>query len=850
MKITTKVHTIFLLIGPTESGKTTFAKEILMPQLFFRDKQKNFETNIHHLSSDDMRRELLGRDYDKYAASMLEASGVTFPYLKAKLDFLTSYPINAEFVVVDTIGLAEDFRQEVKEIADKNHYRVEAIVFDYPREEFYASERSKVLITKHVDRLKREVLPKLAKEDYAATHRIKQKDFQEISVEVEGKAEYLATLLSNQRDYAVIGDVHESLADLKRLVSKLGYRVAKNEMTVAGENPFSLILLGDWIDKGNQTAEMIDFLYHNQQHFQFALGNHENFVYRYLKGEIKGADQETIDQHFTSISYLKKKPVILEKFNQLVEQSQPFLRRIGDEKQSFIVTHAPCHQQYLGKMDSVSLRNQRNFRLDRDKPVQEQLQWLEAESMYNLPVHVFGHIATKGIYRIKNKYGIDTGAVYGNKLSAIKLFGRGNALISVSSDQLKTEELPTLFPRPKMQSWEKLTDKERERLFYMAKNKVQYLSGTMAPAAADKEQNELESLAKALDYYRQQEVDQVVLQPKYMGSRANIYLFDKLEDCYAISRKGYKINVPGIEGVFAELQAQFSDYMKENKIRMLLLDGELLPWRALGENLIQLEYLPVAKGIETELNFLKDSQFSMLFKQMEDQLATTDFQTDSYHLSKKQLVKKYGEHPTRQYREWLKAAPQQVSLAEQEKALTLYQQQIELYGKEAPLHFKAFDLLKIVYHNNKEEVVERPTSEIYQFLNKDDFLLLDLTSENALQQAQSYFYQMTLEQQMEGIVIKPERQKNNATSFLKVRNEAYLTLIYGFTYRSKQQYQTLIKGKNVYHKLRTSIKEYELAQELLKIPAAQLTTENNEYLNLLANLLFEMDKEGSFDPRL
>lgn len=216
MKITTKVHTIFLLIGPTESGKTTFTKEVLMPQLAFQDDQKNFQANIHHLSSDDMRRELLGRDYDKYAASMMEASGVAFPYLSAKLEFLTSYPINAEFVVIDTIGLGEDFRQEIKAIADKKQYRVEAVVFDYPREDFYASERSKVLITKHVDRLKREVLPKLAKEDYAAIHRIKQKDFQKISVEVDNKEAYLATLLSNQQDYAVIGDVHESLSDLKK----------------------------------------------------------------------------------------------------------------------------------------------------------------------------------------------------------------------------------------------------------------------------------------------------------------------------------------------------------------------------------------------------------------------------------------------------------------------------------------------------------------------------------------------------------------------------------------------------------------------------------------------------------
>lgn len=40
MKITTQVHTIFLLIGPTESGKTTFTKEVLLPQLSFQAAEK------------------------------------------------------------------------------------------------------------------------------------------------------------------------------------------------------------------------------------------------------------------------------------------------------------------------------------------------------------------------------------------------------------------------------------------------------------------------------------------------------------------------------------------------------------------------------------------------------------------------------------------------------------------------------------------------------------------------------------------------------------------------------------------------------------------------------------------
>lgn len=66
MEIQTKVHTIFMLIGSTECGKTTFAKEVLIPGLRFADESRNVKANVQYLSSDSLRQEVLGYDYDKY----------------------------------------------------------------------------------------------------------------------------------------------------------------------------------------------------------------------------------------------------------------------------------------------------------------------------------------------------------------------------------------------------------------------------------------------------------------------------------------------------------------------------------------------------------------------------------------------------------------------------------------------------------------------------------------------------------------------------------------------------------------------------------------------------------------
>ncbi|MNJ70199.1 hypothetical protein D3C77_666360 [compost metagenome] len=84
MDIQTRVHTIFMLIGSTECGKTTFATEVLIPGLRFEDGSRQAKANIQYLSSDQIRQEVLGYEYDKYDQLMLEVASKRFIcYLKA-----------------------------------------------------------------------------------------------------------------------------------------------------------------------------------------------------------------------------------------------------------------------------------------------------------------------------------------------------------------------------------------------------------------------------------------------------------------------------------------------------------------------------------------------------------------------------------------------------------------------------------------------------------------------------------------------------------------------------------------------------------------------------------------------
>lgn len=71
MIIQTRMHTIFMLIGPTECGKTTFATEVLAPGLHRADESRNFRANVQYLSSDALRQTVLGYPYDKYDQDQL-----------------------------------------------------------------------------------------------------------------------------------------------------------------------------------------------------------------------------------------------------------------------------------------------------------------------------------------------------------------------------------------------------------------------------------------------------------------------------------------------------------------------------------------------------------------------------------------------------------------------------------------------------------------------------------------------------------------------------------------------------------------------------------------------------------
>ena len=83
-----------------------------------------------------------------------------------------------------------------------------------------------------------------------------------------------------------------------------------------------------------------------------------------------------------------------------------------------------------------------------------------------------------------------------------------------------------------------------------------------------------------------------------------------------------------------------------------------------------------------------------------------------------------------------------------------------------------------------------------------------------------------------------------------MRNPEYLTLIYGYDYRHPRKLVDLMTNKSIRKKLQTSIIEANLGLRMLQFRMPLQDSDEPEYRQLTANMIFETRKEESLDPRL
>lgn len=218
----------------------------------------------------------------------------------------------------------------------------------------------------------------------------------------------------------IIGDIHGCYQEFQKLTKLLGY--AWDKGIPQHKHGRILAFVGDLPDRGPQSLAVIDIVWDlvmNHQSAYYVPGNHCNKFYRFLLGNKVQITHglETTVQEFESLSSPKKE-IIRKKFIELYETS-PLYQVLDNGK--LVIAHAGIKEEYIGKDNSKV----KTFVLYGDitgekhpdgSPIRQD--W--AKLYRGKACIVYGHTPVKEVRSINNTYNIDTGAVFGGKLSALK----------------------------------------------------------------------------------------------------------------------------------------------------------------------------------------------------------------------------------------------------------------------------------------------------------------------------------------------------------------------------------------------------------------------------------------------
>ncbi len=218
--------------------------------------------------------------------------------------------------------------------------------------------------------------------------------------------------INTEKLYAVIGDVHGCYYELKELITNLQSKYGKDIL---------IISVGDNVDRGDYNLKTLDLCIElfNEGKFIEVQSNHMDKFVRWLKGsnvKISYGMQKTVDE------FLNLPKTIQEQYRKKIIEyysSAPLYVIVNKET---VIAHAGIKDDMIGKtgkkVKSFVLYGQTTGRYT-PEGFPERLDWTKERKLKaNSPKIVYGHVVFQKPY-INNKcYGIDTGCVFGNKLTA------------------------------------------------------------------------------------------------------------------------------------------------------------------------------------------------------------------------------------------------------------------------------------------------------------------------------------------------------------------------------------------------------------------------------------------------
>jgi protein phosphatase len=824
---------LVLLVGITGSGKSTFAR-------------KNFRPT--EVLSSDFYRGVVADDETDQSAS--QAAFDVLQYIAAKR--LAA----GRLTVIDATNVQPDSRRPLVQLARQYHAFAVAIVIDVP--ERMAEERNR-------DRPDRQFGSHVIRNQHRALRRsvrgLSKEGFRYVYVlngpeEIEAAAIERQPLWNDKRDelgpFDIIGDVHGCGDELEELLGQLGYVVReRRDGVLLSAGPVYVhsegrkaVFLGDLVDRGPRILDCLRIA-HNMIEAGSALavaGNHEAKLLRALGG------RNVQVTHGLAQSLAEIEAVAEGDRGALVDELKPFLDGLIShyvlDGGQLVVAHAGMKESMQGR----GSRAVREFALYGDTtgetdefglPVR--LDW--AAEYRGRSTVVYGHTPVPDPEWTNNTINVDTGCVFGGRLTALRYPER--ELVSVQARATYYEPARPFLPPEAQAPLPDLDAKGSDRVLdlqdVLGKRIVEtrlagkvtvreenaaaaleaisrfavdprwliYAPPTMSPSESSQEPGLLEHPAEAFAYYRRSGVGSVMVQQKHMGSRA-IVVIGRNED--ALLRR-FGVAGPGAGMVYTRTGRRFIDdpaievaLLDRLRVAMdsagawdtlssdwVLLDAELMPWSFKAQELLRQQYASVAAAARVALPAALEA--------LDDAAARGIDVTDLR--DRTSARRDTAEGYTNAYRRysWPVEALEDLKLAP-----------FHLMASEGHVHVSRDHS----WHMEQIAAICRVDPAL---LLETPHRVVDVTDEDSINEATRWWVDLT-EAGGEGMVVKPldfvvRGLRGVVQPAIKVRGREYLRIIYGPEYTLSGNLERL-RERGVAGKRALAVREFALGVEGLE----------------------------------
>ena len=815
---------LVLLIGPSGSGKSTFAHKHFKPT---------------EILSSDFCRGLVSDDETDQAAT-----NDAFEVLR----FIASKRLAAgKLTVIDATNVQVEARKPLLALAREYHYLTVAIVFNMPTK--LCQERNEARPDRN---LKPHVIRQQSQQLRRSLHNLKREGFQRFvyvmstQEAVEAIRVERQPLWTNRTDeqgpFDIIGDVHGCFDELVELLKELGYEISTQpdgETVVEPPQGRKAVFVGDFVDRGPKVAEVLHLVI-GMQKTGAALcvpGNHDVKLVRALQGRNVNPTHGLAE----SLSQLEEESAEFK--TQITEFLNGLVSHYVLDSGKLVVAHAGMKAELQGRASGrvreFALYGETTGETDEfGLPIR--INW--ADEYRGNAMVVYGHTPVAEPQWVNRTINIDTGCVFGGKLTALRYPEK--EIVSVAAYQtyyqpskpllnevdklssVKTQEPDDILNIDDVRGKRVVSTRLHHNVTIREENAITalevmsrfainpkwliYLPPTMSPTETTNRPGLLEHPTETFTYYRKQGVSNVIWEEKHMGSRAVVVVCrdtetakkrfgvadDTLGICYTRTGRRFFDDTAIETELLGQLKEAIDkvDYWKVFNTDWICLDCELMPWSVKAQELLRQQYAPVGVSARIALGEAVASLETAAERGIDMSCILDDYRQRAEAVT--EYIKAYQQYC------WHVQSIADLKLAPFHLLAT---EGVVYFDKD---HLWHMEMLSKLCQNSEDNP-----------LFATSYGMVNVTDDTNQTEAICRWEELT-EQGGEGTVIKPldfivQGKRGLVQPAVKCRGREYLRIIYGPEYTLPQNLKRL-RTRGLSHKRSLALREFALGVEALE----------------------------------